>query len=58
MTASRRSSRSAVAGERPQVHQREQIFRIAGVEAIEIGDLSNVMPDLEAKVPQRMQAAP
>ena len=45
----------AVARERPKVHEREQIFRIGRVEAIEIGKLAHVVPDLEPQIPQRMQ---
>ena len=55
MTASKPVDEIAVARERPKVHQRQQIFRIVGIEAIEVGELAHVMPDLEPQIPERMQ---
>ena len=55
MTASKLVDEIAIAGERPKVHERQQIFRIRRVEAIEVGELAHVVPDLKPQIPQRMQ---
>ncbi len=44
-----------VAGERPQIHQRQKIFGVRRVGPIEVGVLAHVMADLEAQIPERME---
>ena len=52
---SRRAVRSSSPASVPQIHQREQVFRIARVEAVEVGELAHVVTHLEPQIPQRMQ---
>ena len=50
-------SELAIARQGTEIHQRQQIFGIGRVKAIEIAKLPHVVPDLEPQIPQRVQQA-
>ena len=41
----------AIAGERPEVGERQKKFRIVGLEAIKIGQLTDMMAHRESQIP-------
>ena len=41
----------AIAGQCPQIHERQQKFRIVGFEPIKVGQLPHVVPDREPQIP-------
>ena len=44
-----------VAGDRPRIERREQEFGVAGVEIVEVGELTHLVPDHELKIPERLE---